>query len=136
MTGTIIKTAPRTYQCKHDGCRFRFQSKNDWPIENIHVECPTHGPGAEELERQRLFGPGTVLADMLKRLGFKESSSCQCRQRQSQMNAWGPDGCRENLETIIGWLVEQAPSLTPKRLIRRLVLRAIRKSEKLLAKHT
>jgi len=41
-------------------------------------------------------------------MGEEPKLSCGCRVRIAQMNAWGPDGCREHLEEIVGWLLEEA----------------------------
>ncbi len=32
----------------------------------------------------------------------------RCTDRINQMNAWGPLGCREHLDEIVGWLTEGA----------------------------
>jgi len=59
------------------------------------------------------------------------------------MNAWGPAGCREHLEEIVGWMVEEANkrgrwryavSVPGSRyFIERMVLGAIGKAESLHA---
>lgn len=52
---------------------------------------------------------GDVLADLIrKRYGQSATSDCDCTSRISQMNAWGPDDCEANLETIVGWLIAAA----------------------------
>jgi hypothetical protein len=55
------------------------------------------------------------------------------------MNAWGPAGCREHLEEIVGWMVKEANKrgwwkyavAVPgsRYFIKRMVLGAIRKAE-------
>ena len=52
-------------------------------------------------------GPGTELHKLLGKLGWKESIGCQCKSRMRQMNAWGPAKCREEIDTIVGWLREE-----------------------------
>lgn len=56
---------------------------------------------------------GDVLARILKdRRNANASETCDCAAHITEMNNWGPDGCEENLETIVGWLL-QAASDTP-----------------------
>jgi hypothetical protein len=54
-------------------------------------------------------GPGTELKALLKDwLGIQASPNCPCNARARQMDEWGPDLCEQNLQTIVGWLEEQA----------------------------
>jgi hypothetical protein len=36
------------------------------------------------------------------------------------MNAWGPDGCQEHIEVIVGWLYEEAQKRKWTKLLTRL----------------
>ena len=68
--------------------------------------------------RRRGPGPGTVLKAVLRKLGFHATQECKCSDRAHQMNHWGPSGCREHRDEIVGWLVEEAkkrrkPYVTP-----------------------
>jgi hypothetical protein len=51
-------------------------------------------------------GPGTELKKLLELLGIKSFEECHCESRMLQMNRWGVEGCRENFETIRGWIAE------------------------------
>jgi hypothetical protein len=53
-------------------------------------------------------GPGTRLASLLS--WFKKDSSCGCEERADIMDAWGVDGCKENMPTILHWLRDSAAS--------------------------
>jgi hypothetical protein len=53
-------------------------------------------------------GPGTELKAILGSVGINPSPNCSCNSRMRQMDEWGVEGCRENFETIIGWLEEKA----------------------------
>jgi hypothetical protein len=53
-------------------------------------------------------GPGTELKKLLGKIGLAEQASCQCNSRAQQMDANGPQWCRDNLDTIVGWLREEA----------------------------
>ncbi|TWU39315.1 hypothetical protein [Novipirellula artificiosorum] len=52
-------------------------------------------------------GPGTELKRMLAWFA-QPNDSCQCETRAETMNDWSADGCRDNLDTIVGWLMEEA----------------------------
>jgi hypothetical protein len=53
-------------------------------------------------------GPGSRLSKLLHMMGLKPGPGCNCDEHIAQMNAWGPDRCTENLETIVSWLEESA----------------------------
>ncbi|TWU22444.1 hypothetical protein Pla52o_35000 [Novipirellula galeiformis] len=44
-------------------------------------------------------GPGTELKKML---------GCECKLRVEKMDAWGVEGCRKNIDTIVGWLIAES----------------------------
>ena len=73
-------------------------------------------------------GPGTELHRLLGRFGIYMKRGCACKARMVQMNKWGVEGCRDNVETILEWLKEEAaarglPFFSP--AARLLVTRAI-----------
>jgi hypothetical protein len=81
-------------------------------------------------------GPGTVLSKMIKSLGIVMSDSCSCRRHALEMNAKGNDWCEQNIDTIVGWLRDEAKrrSLPFVDMIGKIMVnRAIKKSRKLLA---
>lgn len=81
-------------------------------------------------------GPGTILSNMIKTLGINFTPNCSCRQRAIQMNIEGPTWCENNIETIIGWLHEEAKKRSlpfVDMVVRAMVNRAISKSRRLLA---
>jgi len=54
-------------------------------------------------------GPGTELKKLLARLGINaDEKGCQCKSRAAQMDRWGCDACMNRLDTIVGWLREEA----------------------------
>lgn len=53
---------------------------------------------------------GTHLHRLLSTLGFEATSHCKCTARVARMNAMGNDWCEENIDTIVGWLAEEAAS--------------------------
>lgn len=81
-------------------------------------------------------GPGTLLSKMIKSMGIVMSDSCSCRRHAIAMNTSGNDWCEQNIDTIVGWLRDEAKrrGLPFVDLIGKLmVTRAIKKSRKLLA---
>jgi hypothetical protein len=81
--------------------------------------------------------PGTILSKMIKKMGIVITSNCSCRRHALAMNENGNDWCENNIETIVGWLKEEAQ----KRKLpfidaagRFMIKRAIQKSRKLLSK--
>jgi hypothetical protein len=85
-------------------------------------------------------GSGDYLHDAIQHwIGESPTLDCQCRSRIAQMNAWGPAGCCEHLEEIVGWLADEAAkrgwwrcavALPGSRIfLRRMVLAAINKAE-------
>jgi hypothetical protein len=81
-------------------------------------------------------GAGTVLSNMIKSLGIFITSGCSCKAHAIEMNEKGNDWCDENIDTIVGWLREEAskrklPFIDA--IVKLIVKRAIKKSRKLLA---
>jgi hypothetical protein len=80
-------------------------------------------------------GCGQSLKASLKLIGIESSENCSCNQKAAQMDIWGPELCRENIETILDWLKEQADgrnmgSLFVRPVVKMMVLRAIKHAEK------
>jgi hypothetical protein len=56
------------------------------------------------------YGPGTELKAILTSVGINPGPNCSCRGRMITMDEWGVEGCEQNFDTIVGWLVEGASS--------------------------
>jgi len=54
------------------------------------------------------YGPGTELKAILSSVGINPSANCSCNARMRTMDDWGIEGCKENFDTIVGWLEEKA----------------------------
>lgn len=81
-------------------------------------------------------GPGTMLSKMIKSIGIVMTQGCSCRRHAIEMNEKGNDWCEQNIDTIVGWLREEAS----KRKLpffdtigKMMISRAIKKSRRLLA---
>lgn len=57
-----------------------------------------------------LGGPGTELSKLLKRFGIEPTPTCQCREKASQMDAWGPDECSkpERIDEVVAVMRTEA----------------------------
>jgi glycosyltransferase involved in cell wall biosynthesis len=55
------------------------------------------------------FGPGTELKKILATMGIVMAKGCDCYMRAIQMDKEGIEWCKENRDTIRGWLSEGAP---------------------------
>ena len=51
---------------------------------------------------------GDILKTTIEYFSLKDDGKCGCEDHVRQMNEWGPDGCEQNLQTIVGWLKEAA----------------------------
>ena len=80
--------------------------------------------------------PGTILSKMIKSVGIQMTDSCSCKRHALEMNEKGNDWCEQNIDTIVGWLRDEAkrrnlPFMDA--IGKMLISRAIKKSRKLLA---
>lgn len=53
-------------------------------------------------------GPGTYLKKILSWFSIQEPEECDCLAHANMMDRWGPKGCEQNMETILGFLKESA----------------------------
>lgn len=53
-------------------------------------------------------GVGSSLKSLLGYLGFTAKPSCKCNARAAEMDRRGIDWCEENIDTIVGWLRDEA----------------------------
>ena len=56
--------------------------------------------------------PGTELKKLLATLGLEDVAGCSCGDRMRMMDAWGPKGCLDRKQEILGWLRESAKKTT------------------------
>jgi hypothetical protein len=101
-------------------------------IERLRPFYLTMGKKNEELDE----GPGKELRKLLSWFAT-DTPDCECKSRAKKMNTWGVEGCRNNIETILDWLQEEAEKrgLPYVRFIaKQLVLLAISRAEKCIQK--
>lgn len=51
-------------------------------------------------------GPGTELGKLISWFA-SERKGCKCKDRMAMMNKQGPEWCEKNIDTIVGWLMEE-----------------------------
>ena len=78
-------------------------------------------------------GPGTELKKILARVGITATPDCSCNARAAEMDRQGVEWCEGNIDTIVGWLREQAEArglpfldLAGRMLVRRAIRNARR----------
>jgi len=54
------------------------------------------------------YGPGTELKKLLAKVGITATPDCACNARAAEMDRQGVEWCEAKLDTIVGWLREQA----------------------------
>jgi hypothetical protein len=57
---------------------------------------------------QQLGGAGTQLKKLLAAAGIVAEHGCPCHSRAAEMDRNGTAWCEANIDTIVGWLREQA----------------------------
>lgn len=80
-----------------------------------------------------LVGPGKELKKLLKLFGIIPAPGCRCNKRAAYMDQMGCQWCRDNIDTILGWLQEEADKrglLFVKTVARMVVYRAIGNAER------
>lgn len=53
-------------------------------------------------------GVGTELKKLLSKIGIKATPNCSCNKRAELMDTHGIEWCENNIDTIVGWLREEA----------------------------
>lgn len=68
--------------------------------EGAELDCGRRARARNRLPLRR------ELKKLLTELGVTNFKGCGCNDKAAQMNRWGVDGCRENFDTIRGWITE------------------------------
>ena len=63
------------------------------PVQELHVQT---------------VGPGTHLHRLLAGFGVRVCYGCGCEDRMAEMNRQGADWCRQNIDTIVDGLLDEA----------------------------
>lgn len=64
----------------------------------------------EELQtpKENPAKPGTALKELYALMGFRYGKHCTCKKVQKEMDEKGPEWCRENLDTIVESIQQEA----------------------------
>jgi hypothetical protein len=86
------------------------QDGDEWTIDVEHPAYPRVSRLAEPPQSPAppTHGPGTELKKLLARVGIVSTPDCSCNARAAEMDRQGVEWCEANLDTIVGWLREQA----------------------------
>ena len=122
-----------------------YDDLGDWTKEQLEARLKESlGPHPDVFLRSTFprtmeedpHGPGTQLSKMIKTLGIHMSDSCSCRRHALKMNEMGGDWCLDNIDTVVGWLEEEAKrrGLPFVKMVGKVMVnRAVKKSKKLIA---
>jgi len=118
--GLLEEVEPGSYRCTRCG----WTRRSRFPIEKVHHLCSDHPDRVmmRQWRQKREYGdmanmlsvgmPVSGAGDQLHRIikrwtGEDIEAGCQCRSRIVEMNVRGPQWCRENVERIVNWLIEE-----------------------------
>ena len=82
----------------------------DGDVVTVDVDHPAYprARGPEPKPEPLGEGPGTELKRLLALVGITASEGCSCYRHAVEMNRQGVDWCAANVDTIVGWLREEA----------------------------
>jgi hypothetical protein len=113
-----------------------YEANITWPdMLSIGAKCNTYTTRVSVMTTTTTkTGPGTELAALLKTIGIDaKEKGCQCKSHAKRMDKEGPQWCRDNVDTILGWLQTEAKKRKLpfiKTAAKQVVLLAIRRAEK------
>jgi hypothetical protein len=84
-------------------CVVRQIDKDLWVIDETH---PSYPHSREPKPPECLAG--TELKGLLKRVGITATPNCSCNHRAAHMDNMGCQWVKENVETVVDWLGEEA----------------------------
>ena len=116
------------------------KDENTWIVDIQHPAYPVEKSGhmkelEERAKKAAKGGVGTELKKMLKMIGITASPTCGCNAKSRRMDELGIQWCKDNVETVVLWLKEEANKRKlpfAKFVGRKLVHMAIKRAEKKL----
>jgi hypothetical protein len=85
------------------------QDGDEWTIDVEHRAYPRVSRLTEP-PAPSAHGPGAELKKLLATVGITAAPDCSCNARAAEMDRQGVEWCEANIDTIVGWLREQAES--------------------------
>lgn len=111
----------------------KIAAYRDWLRKQAKKKRWTAPPSENRQKIRPAGGPGTELKAIIGKFGITASPGCRCNKHAKQMDQWGADRCRQEIETILDWLEEEAKQrIMPysRTIARQFVMLAIRRAEK------
>ena len=97
---------PKKTKCNRYLCR--LPPKRECKAKLTPEQLAQREAARAEQEKQVARGPGTQLHKLITKFtGEKITASCGCKSHIAAMNRNGPAWCRDNVDTIVGWMEEE-----------------------------
>ena len=128
----FIEDNPEWFVAEHNDAQYGMTVLSK--VEKDRPEQPIR-PWPKTDSEGKPCGCGTNLKAWLKKIGIEAAEGCSCNTRAKIMDTQGPQWCRDNLETILDWLHEEANkrnlgAVFFRPAVKLVVQRAINKAEK------
>lgn len=105
VPGTLGAKGKRRVKCRRPGCRI-VSGRTARPYERIHSECEVSS------DAPSVHGVGWHLTQLLKQLGAKPDSSCNCAAKAAEYDRAGLEWCKAHREEMAAFLREKYSSLS------------------------
>lgn len=81
-----------------------------WTIDTNHPAYPLPKNNSTKTTKKniQIGGVGTEIKKLLSYIGIKSTPTCTCNARAKMLDEKGIQWCKENKETIVSWLEEEA----------------------------
>ena len=103
----LLDKATDSYMCRRCGAIYRGIK-----VLPLRAVCKARKQGATNTAPpppKPAGGPGTELMAILSGMGINATESgCKCKSRAAAMDLYGVPWCRQNLDEIVSWLIEEA----------------------------
>lgn len=124
---------PEIYDSIKNNCKYQENTAQQLTAP-VTVSAPSTSAAPPILADE--IGPGAQLKKMLSKIGIRATPNCACNARAKYMDFMGPIWCEKNIDTIVGWLQEEAEKrglpfieLAAKALVRRAIALARREQK-------
>jgi hypothetical protein len=106
IKGCIVSQENNIYTLDTDHFAFPKETKPGYIAPLIATPTIVEKPIEDKISNTH--GAGTELKKLLGKIGIKSSPTCSCNKRAALMDANGTEWCENNIDTIVGWLKEEA----------------------------
>lgn len=127
----LARCAERKYSLEEVSECIIAKNGDTWTIDTDHPKYPKYTKNIDKIVENMQNGAGTELKKMLELFGIKSSENCSCQAKAKIMNHMGIEWCKDNIDTIVTWLKEEAEkrhlpfsSLVAKKIVQIAISRA------------